>query len=1096
MGDGTEVGVRPHVEEKKKLADDRISDEKVEKNEFLGSDEARDNKDEVFEEATGSQNDEQEDLHVEEAPESSKDEQDEVEDFEEAVGDLDETRSNEGGVKEDFKVDYPVNVDQETAGEGETDSVTPQMNGVNGEAGAENSYGQIESSSDVVENTDKANASGSVLAAEDVNMEDGNGHSFSENGIVSPENEEQVGDAISKTVEPEEFGNDGIEVDNSEERVDASSGIQTEQEVEEGEETNKNLSEKGLVPLDNESETKTNGGTGADSRSNIVDASGENSLDDRIELAEVSEETETMIGDEKQEKDDDMTHLVEDVETHGDSSIAVVEEGKDHEEMGMKEMTETQDETVMNNASGENSLDDRIELAEVSEQTETMVGDEEQEKDDDITDLEETRELSEELTKVEETKITETETMIGDEEQEKDDGMTDLAEDVETHGDSSTAVVEEGKDHEEMGMKEMTETQEETVMNKVDETKVAEMSEETETRTEDEDEVHEENDEDMTDVAEDVETRGDSSVADIEEGSENNEEMEVTDLTETQEESVAGTGDDEPEEDEEKTKTAGGKRKREKNAKTVKGTGKKKEEDVCFMCFDGGDLVLCDRRGCPKAYHPSCVGHDEAFFRSKGKWNCGWHQCSKCEKPATYLCYTCMFSLCKGCAKDAAFFCLRGNKGLCETCMGTVKLIERKEQEKKEPAQLDFDDKTSWEYLFKDYWIDLKTQLSLTPEELDQAKSPQKGIESHAGKQGAARETDYGTDGGSDSDSSPKKRKTRSRSKSGSAVKSLSPANKSSSGEIVEWASKELLDVVGHMRRGDRSFLPHSEVHVLLLDYIKRYNLRDPRRKSQVLCDSRLQNLFGKSHVGHFEMLNLLDAHFLKKEQQQADDIQGSIVDTEPDDVDVDENLDHPVKSGKDKKRKARKKGARKGRQSNLDDFAAVDMHNINLIYLRRSLVEDLLEDSTAFEEKVASAFVRLRISGNQKQDLYRLVQVVGTSKAPEPYKVGKKTTDFVLEILNLDKTEVINIDIISNQDFTEDECKRLKQSIKCGLINRLTVGDIQEKAIALQEVRVKNLLDAEILRVGHLRDRASDMGRRKEYPYLLKLMSFFFGSK
>lgn len=28
-------------------------------------------------------------------------------------------------------------------------------------------------------------------------------------------------------------------------------------------------------------------------------------------------------------------------------------------------------------------------------------------------------------------------------------------------------------------------------------------------------------------------------------------------------------------------------------------------------------------RGCPKAYHPSCVNRDEAFFRTKGQWNCG-----------------------------------------------------------------------------------------------------------------------------------------------------------------------------------------------------------------------------------------------------------------------------------------------------------------------------------------------------------------------------------------------------------------------------------------------------------------------------------------
>lgn len=43
-----------------------------------------------------------------------------------------------------------------------------------------------------------------------------------------------------------------------------------------------------------------------------------------------------------------------------------------------------------------------------------------------------------------------------------------------------------------------------------------------------------------------------------------------------------------------------------------------------------------------------------------------------------------------------------------------------------------------------------------------------------------------------------------------------------------------------------------------------------------------------------------------------------------------------------------------------------------------------------------------------------------GTTKAPEPYKVGKKMTDYLLEIYNLNKSEVISIDIISNQDFTE----------------------------------------------------------------------------
>ena len=43
-----------------------------------------------------------------------------------------------------------------------------------------------------------------------------------------------------------------------------------------------------------------------------------------------------------------------------------------------------------------------------------------------------------------------------------------------------------------------------------------------------------------------------------------------------------------------------------------------------------------------------------------------------------------------------------------------------------------------------------------------------------------------------------------------------------------------------------------------------------------------------------------------------------------------------------------------------------------------------------------------------------------GTSKAAEAYRVGKKMTSFMLEILNLNKTELVSIDIISNQEFTE----------------------------------------------------------------------------
>lgn len=309
-------------------------------------------------------------------------------------------------------------------------------------------------------------------------------------------------------------------------------------------------------------------------------------------------------------------------------------------------------------------------------------------------------------------------------------------------------------------------------------------------------------------------------------------------------------------------------------------------------------------------------------------------------------------------------------------------------------GQVDFNDKNSWEYLFKDYYLDLKGKLSLTFDELSQAKNPWKGSDILPSKDESPDELfDASNDRGSDSDSSyenvdlsrSKKRKAKKRAKPRSkegnsySVVTVLGADRPSAGESSEWASKELLEFVMHMRNGEKSVLSQFDVQALLLEYIKRNKLRDPRRKSQIICDARLQNLFGKPRVGHFEMLKLLESHFLLKEDSQAEDLQGSVVDTDVSHLEGDGNADSYLKAGKDKRRKSRKKGDERGLQSNVDDYAAIDNHNINLIYLRRNLLEDLLEDTEKLHDNVVGSFVRIRISGSgQKQDLYRLVQVVG----------------------------------------------------------------------------------------------------------------------
>lgn len=301
---------------------------------------------------------------------------------------------------------------------------------------------------------------------------------------------------------------------------------------------------------------------------------------------------------------------------------------------------------------------------------------------------------------------------------------------------------------------------------------------------------------------------------------------------------------------------------------------------------------------------------------------------------------------------------------------------------------LAFDDTDSFMYLFKAYWLDRKEKLSLTSEELNNAKHPYSvAPDEDSSDELYVVNEDQGFSSESSSDHKSNissKKKGRGRSQEAFAV-DKNPTKEVGGGAVMlqetGWASMELLELVAHMRNGDQSLISQFDVQALLLDYIKKYNLRDPRRKSQIICDLRLRKLFGKERVGHFEMLKLLESHFLSKEVLQVV-VDGNQVETS----DTDHKLADDVEEGdtfarvvSEKRRKNRKRTEGIEPQMNVDDYAAIDIHNITLIFLRRSLLEDLLDDIENFNDKVVGSFVRIRISiAGQRQDLYRLVQIVG----------------------------------------------------------------------------------------------------------------------
>ncbi|XP_041643443.1 histone-lysine N-methyltransferase NSD3 isoform X2 [Cheilinus undulatus] len=72
--------------------------------------------------------------------------------------------------------------------------------------------------------------------------------------------------------------------------------------------------------------------------------------------------------------------------------------------------------------------------------------------------------------------------------------------------------------------------------------------------------------------------------------------------------------------------------------------GKHTHEYFCFWCGEGGELVMCDRKDCPKAYHLLCLNLTKPPY---GRWECPWHDCSICDSSASSFCDFCPRSFCQ-----------------------------------------------------------------------------------------------------------------------------------------------------------------------------------------------------------------------------------------------------------------------------------------------------------------------------------------------------------------------------------------------------------------------------------------------------------------
>ncbi|CAA7027024.1 unnamed protein product [Microthlaspi erraticum] len=260
--------------------------------------------------------------------------------------------------------------------------------------------------------------------------------------------------------------------------------------------------------------------------------------------------------------------------------------------------------------------------------------------------------------------------------------------------------------------------------------------------------------------------------------------------------------------------------------------------------------------------------------------------------------------------------------------------------------------------------------------------------------------------------------------------------------QFVGWGSRQLIEFLQSLGKDTTNKISRFEVSEAIGKYIAENGLLDSSNKKKVACDDRLVSLFGARTILRMKVYDLLEKHY---EENQDDSDFDYLYEDEP------QIICHSEKIGS----RTRKVVEKKPRGT----FAAIVSDNVKLVYLRKSLVQELVKSPETFEGKMLGSFVRIKPDPNDYLQInpYQLVQVTGVKKEPG-------TDDFLLQVTNYMKD--VSVSMLSDDNFSQEECEDLHQRIKNGSLKKPTIVEMEEKARNLHEDQTKHWLGRETSRL------------------------------
>ncbi|KAL0364974.1 UNVERIFIED_CONTAM: hypothetical protein Sangu_0595000 [Sesamum angustifolium] len=316
--------------------------------------------------------------------------------------------------------------------------------------------------------------------------------------------------------------------------------------------------------------------------------------------------------------------------------------------------------------------------------------------------------------------------------------------------------------------------------------------------------------------------------------------------------------------------------------------------------------------------------------------------------------------------------------------------------------RVDFTDHETYEGLFLEYYMNIKREGGFESGDIYAAQDLVKMKKNHQSGSGSeefdGKEEEEQV---SDSDDLDYKKRCRRKCKGKryQRKKSVMQTPAKSTRNFIGWASRPLIEFLASIGKSTSEEMSQRDVTSIVNEYVKENKLFHPEKKKMITCDARLQPLFKRKIISKHRVYDLLEAHFAENHDESEDS-----------DPEYDSEDNNGGKPNECKKQKCLDMGEKEA--------------------------YELLKEPESFEEKVIGCFVRVKSDPYDylSRNSYQLMQVKGVKTVQN----GDNNTEIVLLFSSVPKE--IHLNLLSDDDFSEEECSDLRQKVAAGLLERPTV--------------------------------------------------------